>query len=63
MPSSHSDAQTTEVAVAVVTMAVESVLSSFSAVIVVGAKIAVVMVAVKFVTSSFSVMFIFVFLF
>ena len=60
MSASHSDAQT-EVAVAVVAVDVESAPSSFSAVIVVGAKIAAVMVAVESVASSFSAMFIFVF--
>ena len=60
MSSSHSDAQT-EVTAAVVTVAVESVSSSFSAVIVVGAKIAVVMVAVESVSSSFSANFFLVF--
>ena len=52
MSSSHSDSQT-EVNADVGTVAVESVSSSFSAVIVVGVKIAVVLVAVESVTSSF----------
>ena len=59
MSSSHSGAQT-EVTVAVVTVAVESVSSSFSSVIVVGVKDAVVMVAVESVSSSFSAVFVFV---
>ena len=51
--SSHSDAQN-EKAAAVVTVAVESVSSSFSAVVVIGVEsVAVVIVAVESASSSF----------
>ena len=62
MTSCHSNAQT-EVATAVVTVAVEPVLSSFSAVTVVGVDIALIMEAVESVASSFPAVFFFVFLF